>query len=129
MSDGYTDWDMWSAVHNAREELMSSMVDLWRIQKSIGYWCSKTFPDQNEQTIEAHFQEEANELHHAVFGLQIGQERAVGKEIADCIILLLALAEHLGIKASEEVRNKMTENYRAAFEYDPNRGYHKRVKE
>src|SRR5687767_5440483 len=110
---------------------MSSMVDLWKLQKQIGHWCGKTFPDQNEQTIDAHFQEEAQELHLAVFTHHGSRESArekIGEEIADCIILLLALAENAGIVASEEVRKKMNENYRRKFEMDNVRGYHKRVR-
>jgi len=109
---------------------MSSMLDLWRLQKQIGYWCGKVFPDQNHQTIEAHFQEEVQELHMAVF-MPFDDEPTVqaevGEEIADCIILLLALAENLGIVASQEVNKKMTKNFRSDFALDPSKGYHKKV--
>jgi len=109
---------------------MSSMVDLRTVQKQIGSWCGTVFPDQTHQDIEAHFQEEAQELHMAVFmpfDDEPAEQAEVGEEIADCIILLLALAEHLGIVASEEVKKKMARNVRSDFALDPSKGYHKRV--
>jgi NTP pyrophosphatase (non-canonical NTP hydrolase) len=104
---------------------MSSMVDLWKWQKRIGYWCKQTFPDNTPQTIEAHFQEETQELRRALFSCST---EAVGEEIADCIILLLSLADELEINASEHVAKKFSEVVKQKWELDPEKGYHKRVK-
>jgi NTP pyrophosphatase (non-canonical NTP hydrolase) len=105
---------------------------MWLMQKSIGHWCRKKFPDQDEQMIMAHMGEEQEELHDAVFAPFRPQEqmqKEVGEEIADNIILLLTLAEHLGINAVGEVRQKQRKNLKAKWELSPEHGYHKRVKE
>jgi NTP pyrophosphatase (non-canonical NTP hydrolase) len=111
---------------------MSSMVDLWKWQKRIGYWCEQVFPEQTPESIEAHFQEEAQELSRAVlalcaYGSNPSTLSAVGEEIADCIILLIALAYRLGINASAELAKKMATNFKRKWEYSPKHGYHKKV--
>jgi NTP pyrophosphatase (non-canonical NTP hydrolase) len=112
---------------------MSSMIDMWKMQTGIGWWCKKTFPDQDVGSISLHFSEEVIELQDSVIeymrsGANPSTQSAVGEEIADCIILLLALADNLEINAAEHVRKKMQQNYRSKWEYDPALGYHKKVK-
>lgn len=112
---------------------MSSMVDLWKWQQRIGYWAKQTFPDQTPEMIESHFEEEAHELSKAVLayvvqGANPSTESDVGEEIADCIILLLALADELEINASEHVAKKFAEVIKQKWALDPSKGHHKRVK-
>lgn len=107
--------------------------DLWWLQRSVGMWCKKQFPDQDAGAIALHFSEEAIELQAAVIaymrhGPNPSTQSAIGEEIADCIILLLTLADHVGVVSSREVRKKMRENYKAKFALDESVGYHKRVK-
>ena len=100
---------------------------LWNIQN----WARETFPHQTRESVLAHLEEELTELRAALERrTQKGNAEthgAVGDEIADCIILLVALAEVEGLDAYACVEVKHRVNTSRTFAFDPDKGYHKRT--
>lgn len=72
---------------------MSSLTEL---QREIGDWHRNTFPLCSPLRILEKFQEEAEEL----------IKEANIEEIADCLIVLLALCERTNVDAEKAVRDK-----------------------
>lgn len=98
----------------------------------IKQWSTETFPNQATTSVTHHLNEELIELYQVCDGVDRGEdvgERSVAEEIADCIILLVALAGIYGIDIEEAIKNKHEINRTRTFKYDEKRGYHKRVRE
>lgn len=98
----------------------------------IKQWSKETFPNQSSNSVTYHFNEEVTELYVVTDqvdkGIDVG-ERSIGEEIADCIILLCALAGVYDIDVEAAIRTKHEVNKVRKFEFVPKVGYHKRVKE
>lgn len=99
-------------------------MQLKQWQKRIGTWAKAEFPDHTSQSIAAHTLREAIELAEATgMGIveimdqvswqlnQYGNKRHdVGEERADCMILLLTMAEFEGGDIEMELEAKHTVN-------------------
>lgn len=70
------------------------------LQKEIGDWGNKTFPQSSPRSVLAHFKKESNEL--------ITDETAV--EAADCAMLLLHFAHKMGFSLHAQIRQKFEIN-------------------
>lgn len=100
----------------------------------ITKWSTETFPNQTSNSVARHLNEELIELYAALDQFPpdqdgLGSIESVSEEIADCIILLCALAGVCGIDVESAVKAKHEINLTRRFEYVPKVGYHKRVRE
>lgn len=99
------------------------------LQQEIGAWADKTFPDQTDHRVMAHLREEFEELAGCVAASAVGpvliDDLAV--EIADCMILLLCLADRLNVSTDLAIREKMRINRERTWAFDPAYGYDKKV--
>lgn len=102
--------------------------DAQAMQERIGGWARHTFPDQTNMRLANHLAEEAEGLRE-VCRQEVGYAPSrMAEEIADVIILALCLADRNGIRALDAVAEKMAENVKATYAYDPELGYDKRVR-
>ncbi len=86
----------------------------------IQRWSRATFPDQDDLRIVNHLTEEVMELHDCVVNTP---EQDVAEHIADCMILLAALADLFRIPIRQALADKHAINLGRTWEYDPERGY------
>ena len=82
------------------------------IQASIGKWQNETFGTGPERArpVMRHLAEEVNELEMELFVNEYKSSPAVEGEMADCVILLIAMAESLGVCLESAVEAKMVKN-------------------
>ena len=64
-------------------------------------WTRKTFPDQTPESVMGHLQRELEELAANPYD---------GEEQADCVMLLLALADRTGVDPAAELEQKLEIN-------------------
>ncbi len=69
------------------------------IQREIGDWSDKTFPNSTPETIMRHLKKEVKELWDST-------DKEMPHEIADCIMLLLHLAHKKGVSSRDAIREK-----------------------
>jgi NTP pyrophosphatase (non-canonical NTP hydrolase) len=69
------------------------------LQKEIGAWSDKTFPNSTPETMMRHLKKEVKELWDS-------NDQEVAHEIADCIMLLLHLAHRKKVSARDAIREK-----------------------
>jgi len=102
--------------------------DLDRIQRIIGEWGSRTFPQATNDSIAAHLEDEAMELRE-VAGQQHepllrSEKYELAQEAADCLLLLLHLAHRNGFSLFDAAAAKFAVNERRTWQAEPNdRGY------
>lgn len=80
------------------------MGDLNDLQRRVGEWGERTFPDATDYSIVAHLRDEVRELTYAVVEIQeevdagnaIHSNDNLQTEAADCLLLLLHLAHRNG---------------------------------
>jgi NTP pyrophosphatase (non-canonical NTP hydrolase) len=94
------------------------------LQQEIGSWARETFPDQTDLRVVAHLNEEVQELLQAIAS---DDKPQVCQEIADCLILLLCLADRQGVSAASWVEGKMNVNRQRRWTFDPAYGYDKKI--
>jgi NTP pyrophosphatase (non-canonical NTP hydrolase) len=92
------------------------------LQRVIGNWNVKTFPEADRFSIGRHLQEEAREV------LKAPDDLNLSAECADCAIMLLAIAHRHGFSLEEAIVAKYTAISKAQWVYHPELGYSKRVK-
>lgn len=102
-----------------------AIPDMTALQNHIGSWARKTFPDQTDDRVVRHLGEEVREIHAAIH--DNGDEDKIRENVADCLILLLCLAERQGFSAYGAVIEKMAVNRQREWRYDPELGYDKHV--
>lgn len=86
-----------------------------QLQGRLGEWARKTFSNQTATGIYTHLCEEVIELGVSIDRMEMllsshGSVENVMEEVADCLILLLNLSDHLEFSASEAVESKHTIN-------------------
>lgn len=92
------------------------------IDATVGAWADRTFPDQTDDRLVRHLREEVEELDRACEQLE-----GIGEAIADCLILLYALAYRHNIDPDAAVRRKHEVNEARVWAFDPTYGYDKKV--
>lgn len=101
---------------------------------TIQRWARHTFPEQTPERVMAHlYGEEHGELFAAFETWKLGDghwihSRRVEGEIADNIMLLVVLADLVGIDVLSALQNKHEQNLQAMVEYHPELGYDKMVR-
>lgn len=90
------------------------MPTLDELQADIGDWARKTFPQATDTGTAMHLQREVSELlalcHVADFGPIGADINMIAEESADCLILLLNLANRIGFSLADAVTQKMQVN-------------------
>ena len=110
------------------------------LQRTIGAWSRRQFPDQTDETVLAHLEEEVAELRAAVELEPSMPENWIGKtgqsrflelrdEIGGCLVLLAVLADRNGIDLEDTLLLTHRVNLRRHWELKPELGYHKHTKE
>lgn len=87
-----------SDVNRAIRNWSAGFLD--RLQKEIGLWQAKTFPESTKKTILTHFGRELREL-------KVSDKPS---ELADMLHLLIAYANKLGVSLMSETLKKFSEN-------------------
>lgn len=98
------------------------------LQTAIGSWARNTFPDNTAERIMAHLRTEVAELSEAVVNPG-ATNRSVDEELADVAILLLSLAEYMGINLRDAIRRKHEKNLDRTFAYDESVGFDRHIEE
>ena len=80
-------------------------MEFQEIIKDIAEWQRKTFPASDDESKYHHLREETRELWEAM-AIGIG----LGKELADCVILLIGIADNRNIDIQKEIIDKMKIN-------------------
>lgn len=88
--------------------------DVRVLQRYIGDWQRSTFGNGDShlavQGQQKHLEKEVHELALELVGSRYRASASVGMEVADCLILLLGMADRLGIDAFELIAAKMIIN-------------------
>jgi NTP pyrophosphatase (non-canonical NTP hydrolase) len=97
------------------------------MQEEVGRWGRKTFPLATPHTIISHFREESTELidrvdREALASYGPSEILDVAEEAADCVLLLMHLADQVGFSLSEAVVAKHETNRRRRWETAPTDG-------
>jgi NTP pyrophosphatase (non-canonical NTP hydrolase) len=87
---------------------MSKTLD--ELQDEIGAWGDATFPKSTDQTVLAHFAEEANEFLAAASAMPHNPQYDETEEAADVLRLLLHFAHKTGFSLSDAAERKMVKN-------------------
>lgn len=74
------------------------------LQSEIGEWGDETFPNATLESVRAHFDEEAAELHDSSNPVDLREETA------DCAMLLIQIAHHAGFDLDQAIRDKLEIN-------------------
>lgn len=112
--------------------------DLEETIETIQRWAKHTFPDQTPERVMKHlYGEEHEELNSAfwewvdiadIYGQNDTYNGRVAVEIADQIILLVVLADLLGLDVKTILKDKHKKNLKSKTEYHPELGYDKMVR-
>jgi NTP pyrophosphatase (non-canonical NTP hydrolase) len=78
-------------------------------QEYVSAWAEETFPEATRESVAHHLAEEVTELHDAALA---GEREALPGEAADCLLLLLHLAEQEGFDLLDAARTKHDINRR-----------------
>ena len=93
------------------------------LQRRIGEWGDRTFPESTLNSIIAHFNAEAAELNEAA---TFSPRPQLAEEAADCLLLLLHIAHREGFSLWEAANVKRLVNEARTWETDAGaKGYRK----
>lgn len=103
------------------------MSDLDKLQRGVGEWGKRTFPQSHAGSIVKHLTEEVAELRAAVERMPLATD-AHAEEAADCLLLLLHLAHRSGFSLFDAAVVKFSINRQRTWETDGgDKGYCKHV--
>lgn len=85
------------------------MSDLDDLQFAVGTWATTTFPRATPTSIVAHLKRECDELARAI-AQDERSPAAVAEEAADCLLLLLHLADTLDFSLLDATEDKQHTN-------------------
>ena len=93
-----------------------------KLIKNIQKWQRSVFPEGTPNSIFAHLTKEIIELSHEVtcYSFQKSSTSALGEEIADCMILLVGIADRANIDIVKAVKTKHKKNKQRTWG-DPDR--------
>lgn len=118
-----------------REQFWMDGKDLEETIETIQQWARHTFPEQTPERVMKHlYGEEHAELQEEFKWWQEtlhstpGLTGFVADEIADQIMLLVVLADLLGLDVKTILKDKHKKNLKAKTEYRPELGYDKMVR-
>jgi NTP pyrophosphatase (non-canonical NTP hydrolase) len=81
--------------------------DMAQVQEDVHAWSAATFPKQTLASVVTHLHAEVDELHAAVASAEVGRWRRMKEELADCAILVLGMAERVGVDLHRAVLEKL----------------------
>lgn len=102
--------------------------DLDRVQRQVGEWGNRTFPQATNESIVRHLADEAGELLTVVADqrepLLLTEEQDLAEEAADCLLLLLHLAHRNEFSLFDVAAAKFAVNVGRHWQTERNdRGY------
>lgn len=98
------------------------------LQGDVGAWIDATFPHGSAATAYAHLCDEVRELGEAVHSVEGGGAvEHTAEELADCCLLLLSIAHHLGIDLEAEAARKLAVNREREWGAPDHRGVARHV--
>lgn len=101
------------------------------MQRFVGEWGSRTFPQSNIHSIVSHFAEEAEEFVRGERGVELACDgyapEQVDAEAADCFLLLLHYCHRRGVSLYDLAEAKMKVNTARNWDSGEGRGYAKHV--
>jgi NTP pyrophosphatase (non-canonical NTP hydrolase) len=100
-------------------------LSMGMMQRVVGLWARQTFPNQTDERIMKHIEEEVEELRFAA--LEPIDEAEIVDNIADVVLLLMTMAERHRIDTFGAVADKHAINTQREFAFDPEAGYDRHV--